>query len=249
MITKELFYQVITFVFTIGILDFAERRWPRFPVNRLHNLGLNITALLVVIFAGELWKPILITAFNALNITSFVTINSMTSVPGVLRILMGLIAADFCLYWVHRGMHRKRILWLTHAFHHSIDQLWWLSGSRTSMTHLLLFAAPQILLGYYVFQLTALDAGIALSMGVVVNVWIHTNISVNLGPLQWLLITPNYHRIHHGAHGLSGKNLGFVLTIWDRMFGTFADPRAVMDGFALSSISTRQRLLRLIVGI
>jgi sterol desaturase/sphingolipid hydroxylase (fatty acid hydroxylase superfamily) len=231
------------------ILDFAERRRPRFPVDRLHNLGLNITAMLVVILAGELWKPLLMTAFEALNIASLVTIEGMTSIPGVVRILMGLIVADLCLYWVHRGMHRKRILWLTHAFHHSIDQLWWLSGSRTSMTHLFLFAAPQILLGYYVFQLTAADAGIALSIGIVVNVWIHTNISVNLGPLQWLLITPNYHRIHHGARGLSGKNLGFVLTIWDRMFGTFADPQVVMDGFALSSVSTRNHLLRQIIGV
>ena len=48
MITKELLYQVITFVLTIVILDFVERRRPRFPVNRLHNLGLNITAMLVM---------------------------------------------------------------------------------------------------------------------------------------------------------------------------------------------------------
>jgi len=248
MITKELLYQVITFVLTVGILDFAERRRPRFPVNRLHNLGLNITAMLVVIFTGELWKPLLIMTFDALNIASVLTLDGMTSTPGVGRILMGLIIADLCLYWVHRGMHRRRLLWLTHAFHHSIDQLWWLSGSRTSVTHLFLFAAPQVILGYYVFQLNALEAGIAFSIGIIVNVWIHTNISVNLGPMQWLIITPDYHRVHH-ARGFSGKNLGFVLTIWDRLFGTFADPQVVVEGAPLSSVSTHNRLIRLIVGV
>ncbi|HTZ17631.1 MAG TPA: sterol desaturase family protein [Dissulfurispiraceae bacterium] len=249
MISKEELYQTIVFVIVVIILDFAERRQPRIKVDRSYDLGLNIAALLVVIVAGELWKPALEMAFDALHMGSLLSVDWIRNLPGAARILMGLIAADFCLYWVHWGMHRKRVLWLTHAFHHSIDQLWWLSGSRTSVTHLLLFAAPQVLLGNYVFQLTALDAGIAFSIGIVVNVWIHTNISVDLGPLQWLLITPNYHRIHHGSRGLAGKNLGFVLTIWDRMFGTFADPRAIGDQFTLSSVSTRKGLFRLIAGV
>ncbi len=249
MISKEELYQVVTFVLIVMALDFAERRRPRFKVDRLHKLGLNISALLVVIFAGELWKPLLMKAFDFFNTASLLSTDKMLRVPGIIRILMGLVAADFCLYWVHWGMHRKRILWLTHAFHHSIDQLWWLSGSRTSVTHLLLFAAPQVLLGYYVLQLSAIDASIAFSMGIVVNVWIHTNISVNLGPLQWLIITPNFHRLHHGSHGLAGKNLGFILTIWDRMFGTFADPAVVGDNYALSSVPTNDRLTRMIIGV
>ncbi len=247
MISREELYQVVVFILVVSIFELAERLRPRFAVDRSQDLWLNITAMLVVIIAGELWKPLLIKTFDALNMAGLLGIDGMRSIPDAVRIIAGLIAADFCLYWVHRGMHRKRVLWLTHAFHHSIDRLWWLSGSRTSVTHLLLFAAPQVLLGYYVLQLSAFDASIAFSIGIVVNVWIHTNISVNLGPLQWLIITPNYHRLHHGSHGLSGKNLGFVLTIWDRMFGTFADPQKAGE-FALSSVATRGHLIRLIVG-
>lgn len=249
MIAIEQIYQTATLVLAVGFLDTIERWHPRFPVNRGHNLGLNITAILVVIFAGEFWKIILMKGFDALNLSSMLASDSMRRLPSVFKILLGLVVADCCLYWVHRGMHRRRILWLTHAFHHSIDQLWWLSGSRTSVTHLLLFAAPQILLGYYVFQFTPIEAGIAFSIGVVVNVWIHTNIAVNLGPLDWFLITPNFHRIHHGARGLASKNLGFVLTIWDRLFGTYTNPQTIGDKFALSSVSTRGRLLRLIAGV
>jgi sterol desaturase/sphingolipid hydroxylase (fatty acid hydroxylase superfamily) len=249
MISSEQLYQTITLVLIVTILDLAERKRPRFQVDRRHNLALNITAMLVVIFAGELWKPLLMKLFDALNIAGIFAVDGMTRIPGVLRILMAVILADLSLYWVHRGMHRQRTLWLTHVFHHSIDQLWWLSGSRTSVTHLLLFAAPQILIGYYILQFTVMDAGIAFSIGVVVNVWIHTNISVNLGPLQWLLITPDYHRLHHGTRGLAGKNLGFVFTIWDRMFGTFADPNTIGEGLALSSVPTRDRLLRMIAGV
>ena len=75
------------------------------------------------------------------------------------------------------------------------------------------------------------------------------NIRVDLGPLQEIFITPNYHRVHHGARGLSNKNLGFILTIWDRMFGTYVSPQSVGKGFALGFIPARKRLLRMIVGL
>jgi sterol desaturase/sphingolipid hydroxylase (fatty acid hydroxylase superfamily) len=134
-------------------------------------------------------------------------------------------------------------------FHHSIQELWWLSGSRTSATHLFLFAVPQVFLGYFLLELAPFEAGIAFSAGVVVNIWIHSNIWVDLGLLERVLVTPNYHRIHHGSRGLSSKNLGFILTVWDRMFGTYADPQLVGKDFALGFVSTQKRLFRMLVGV
>ncbi len=249
MIAKEQIFQIVTLILTVGLLDALERNRPRFPVNRKLNLKLNIIAILVVIFVGEFWKAALIKGFNDLNMSGLLAFDRTKKMPSVAKILMAMIVADFCLYWVHRSMHRRRILWLTHVFHHSIDELWWLSGSRTSFVHLLIFSAPQIFIVYYVFHMTPIESGIAFSIGVIVNVWIHTNLSVDLGQLEWLIITPNFHRIHHAARGHSGKNLGFVLTIWDRMFSTYANPRTNEDIFALASVSTHGRLLRMIVGI
>lgn len=249
MFSKEIIYQAATLAVVVFVLDFMERRHPRFPVDRNYKLGLNLTALLVVILAGELWKPLIIAVFDAMRLSGALANESVRGLPAAARILLSLTAADFCLYWVHRGMHRNRLLWLTHIFHHSIDQLWWLSGSRTSATHLLLFAVPQTLVGYYVFNLSPAEAGIAYSVGVVVNVWIHTNISVNPGVLGWLIITPDFHRIHHGGGGLIQKNLAFILTIWDRMFGTYVNPREAGDNYKLSAIPTQGRLLRLIAGV
>jgi sterol desaturase/sphingolipid hydroxylase (fatty acid hydroxylase superfamily) len=230
-------------------IGYLEHRLPGHAVDRRWELSLNILALLVVIVAGEMWKTILLTGFNAFDFQSFFYQPRLRELPAELKIFLGVVLADFCLYWVHRFMHRKALLWRTHVFHHSIKELWWLSGSRTSLMHLLLFALPQILLGYYVLGFTEDEAGVAFSVGVVVNVWIHTNLWINLGPLEWILITPNYHRIHHGARGLAGKNLGFVFTIWDRMFGTYADPESVGKGFALGFVSTSNRLLRMMVGV
>jgi sterol desaturase/sphingolipid hydroxylase (fatty acid hydroxylase superfamily) len=98
-------------------------------------------------------------------------------------------------------------------------------------------------------HLSVAEAGAAFSFGVVVNIWIHANIWVDLGPLEKVLITPNYHRIHHGAKGLTNKNLGFVLTVWDRMFGTYVAPDATGKDFALFAVPTGKRLVRMLIGL
>jgi hypothetical protein len=39
-----------------------------------------------------------------------------------------------------------------------------------------------------------------------------------------VLISPHHHQLHHSADPRhAGKNLGGILSIWDRMFGTYWD--------------------------
>jgi sterol desaturase/sphingolipid hydroxylase (fatty acid hydroxylase superfamily) len=240
-------YQAITLILIVLFVDFLERSRPGQAVNRRNRLTLNVLALLITATAGELWKEALHGGLNVLDLDRIFAPAAIRRLPGAARILLGLILADFSLYWVHRYMHRPT-LWPTHKFHHSIDELWWLAGSRTSLTHLFLFAVPQVFLAYYIFGLSPVQAGIAFSVGVVVNVWIHANLWVGLGPIEWLIITPNYHRVHHGSKGLSSRNLGFILTVWDRMFGTYIDPQKMGKDFALGFVSTRH-LFRMIIGL
>jgi sterol desaturase/sphingolipid hydroxylase (fatty acid hydroxylase superfamily) len=241
-------YQTVTLVVVVLFFDVLERRRPGHPIDRQRDLTLNVMALIIVVIAGEMWKVLLLNSLSALHLPAAAYLNDLRLLPSVVKITLGMIIADFCLYWVHRAMHETK-LWRTHAFHHSIDALWWLSGSRTSVIHLLLFALPQIVIAYYIFGLSSLEAGVAFSIGVVVNIWIHTNLRVNLGPMEWILITPDFHRIHHGSKGLLHKNLGFVLTVWDRIFGTYVDPRSIGDDVALGAVSTKDRLFRMILGL
>jgi sterol desaturase/sphingolipid hydroxylase (fatty acid hydroxylase superfamily) len=247
-VEKEQIYQAIIFVTVVLFFDFLERHRPALSVHRLLDLPLNILALFIVIVAGELWKALLLSGFNALTLGEGIFLTSLHRIPGTVKIILGLILADGSLYWVHRAMHRPG-LWRAHKFHHSIREIWWLSGSRTSFMHLLLFAVPQIFIAYFLLKLTTPQAGVAFSIGVIVNIWIHTNLWVNLGPVGRIIITPNYHRIHHGAMGLSAKNLGFLFPIWDKIFGTYVDPQSMGKDIPIGSVLTSKALFRMIVGL
>ena len=127
-----------------------------------------------------------------------------------------------------------------------------MAGSRTSFFHLLLFALPQVFIGYYLLRLTIGEATVVLCISTVVNLWLHINVWVNIGPLDWLLITPNHHRLHHGAKGLMRSNLAFVFTVWDRMFGTYANPRTIgknIDVFQVDVPARPVGLIRMMAGI
>jgi sterol desaturase/sphingolipid hydroxylase (fatty acid hydroxylase superfamily) len=249
MFTKEEIFQTLTLIAVVLVLHIMERRRPAYVINRYRELALNVFVLLTVIVGGELGRALLFRIYNALDLLRISSVAGLSTLPSAMKILLALILGDFSAYWVHRAMHRSRLLWRTHDLHHTIVELWWLSGTRASVTHIFLFAAPQVLIGYYVLLLEPWEAGVAASIGVLFNMWDHTNLWINLGPVGRILITPNYHRVHHLARGLSKKNLGFVFTVWDRMFGTYVNPESIGKDFAIWTAPRKRPLVSMIVGV
>jgi sterol desaturase/sphingolipid hydroxylase (fatty acid hydroxylase superfamily) len=54
------------------------------------------------------------------------------------------------------------------------------------------------------------------------GMFIHSNLNVNLRPLEAILVTPRLHRMHHDSNS-TARNLGNVFTIWDRLLGRLDD--------------------------
>jgi hypothetical protein len=69
----------------------------------------------------------------------------------------------------------------------------------------------------------ALDIVFMYALCQVYGFWVHTELVRKLHPvIEYLFVTPSHHRVHHGSNiKYLDANMGMVLIIWDRMFGTF----------------------------
>jgi len=62
-----------------------------------------------------------------------------------------------------------------------------------------------------------------------VSLWQHANVRAPrwLESLRSVVVTPAVHRQHHSADApLIDRNFGQILSAWDRLFGTYAEPAA-----------------------
>lgn len=146
------------------------------------------------------------------------------TLPLAAKIICALVVIDFTLYWLHRGMH-SRMLWNTHRFHHSVKEMNWLKGVYMSGTHIAMYLAAQVLIGYYVFGFSRIEMAIAVIIGYFVQLWQHANVTIEIGVLKYVFVTPQSHRLHHAlGEELRDKNFGAVLSVWDVLFGTYVAP-------------------------
>jgi len=134
------------------------------------------------------------------------------------------LGTEFAYYWFHRASHRVRWLWATHSVHHSATHFNLSAAIRLGWTGQLTGAFAFFLpLAWIGFPPVAIGA--MLSAGLAYQFFLHTALPVHLGPLEWILNTPAHHRVHHACNeDCLDKNYGSVLIVFDRMFGTFAEP-------------------------
>lgn len=168
---------------------------------------------------------------GVIGITSMVTPVSETGYsiwprdwPMAVQVILGLIAAEFGLYWAHRVAHEWYPLWRFHAVHHSVTKLWVINTGRfhfvDSIFSIVLGITILLVLGAPLEVITWLSAVTAY-----IGLLTHCNIEMRLGPVSWIFNTPGLHRWHHSRDLREGnKNYGENLMLWDQLFGTYINP-------------------------
>lgn len=168
------------------------------------------------------------------TLTGLSRLNLVGAWPMWAQILFFLVVHDFYIYWFHRAQHRFLFLWRIHEAHHSVADVDWLAGSRSHPLEILVNQTiefmPLVLLGA--------PPELALIKGTIDAVWgmwIHSNIGVNTGPLQYVINGPEMHRWHHSREYEGwGFNYGTKLAIWDWIFGTGFNPAFKPPGYGIS---------------
>jgi sterol desaturase/sphingolipid hydroxylase (fatty acid hydroxylase superfamily) len=134
--------------------------------------------------------------------------------------LLLILAEDFVYYWLHRFDHEIRLFWAVHVTHHSSEKLNFTVGFRSSVFQPLYRFIYFIPLAYLGFK--PMDILFVYSATQIWGIFVHTELINKMGWLEYILVTPSHHRVHHASNPkYLDKNMGMFLVIWDKMFGTF----------------------------
>ncbi|MCA9650347.1 MAG: sterol desaturase family protein [Myxococcales bacterium] len=133
---------------------------------------------------------------------------------------LALVLADLGTYAFHRRVHRGGFWWKEHGIHHVPTKVNVLNANTTHFLDVtfntLAAMTPLVLLGFSVEAVFIVNVARVLH-----NYVSHANADLRLGWLGHLLMGPEHHRLHHGVAPEDAGNYATVVTLWDRVFGTF----------------------------
>ena len=159
--------------------------------------------------------------------------------PGIAATLMFtvtvFVAADFAQFYFHFWQHRSAVLWELHKVHHSAEVLTPLTGLRvhpisdflrTQFTAFCVGLPAADSLYYYGGAVARVNLVEFFWYFVLLNNLLHIHVWVMFPRgIREIFYSPALHLIHHSTRSNHrGKNLGFGLTIWDRLAGTLYQP-------------------------
>jgi sterol desaturase/sphingolipid hydroxylase (fatty acid hydroxylase superfamily) len=141
------------------------------------------------------------------------------------QIVAGILILDFSAgYLAHRALHLFPILWRFHRVHHSDD---FVDVTTTYRTHPgeTVWRFVFVIVPVWVIGIPALAVVIQRLVSAANGIFEHSNTRL-WRPLDRVLsllwVTPNIHKVHHSRELVeTNSNYGNVLTIYDRMLGTF----------------------------
>ena len=148
----------------------------------------------------------------------------LASWPVAAQVGFFVVTHDFYIYWFHRFQHSSAFFWRTHEAHHSGKYVDWLAGSRSHAVEIIINQtiefAPIILLGA-----NPIVVPIKAFIDAVWGMYIHANIDVKSGRLQYVINGPEMHLWHHADHEeVFYANFSTKFAIWDWLFKTAYRP-------------------------
>ena len=137
--------------------------------------------------------------------------------------LIAFIGLDFAGYWVHRINHSINYFWNHHIIHHSSEEFNLACALRQSISNFFsltfIFLIPTAIIGVPAEVITFLAP-----IHLFAQYWYHTRLIDKLGFLEYIIVTPSHHRVHHAINDeYLDKNLSQIFIIWDKLFGTFQE--------------------------
>src|SRR5579859_2325768 len=222
--------ETITFsilIFAIGIIVFLEKKFPYTRGLKFVRDGFWSDLLWYTIIQSYFLKILIFDYFirpvdQKWHLSNHQLISGW---PVPVQVIFFLIVHDFYIYWFHRWQHHSKILWRTHEARHSPTQVDWLAGSRSHALEIIINQtiefAPIVLLGA-----NPTVVPVKACIDAVWGMYIHSNINIHSGRLQYFINGPEMHQWHHAeSKEIYFANYATKLALWDWIFGTAYLPK------------------------
>ena len=208
----------------VGLILYLEHVRPAMETQRVFSRGLGEDFLWFNLDA--IFKAVAFPAYIAMLSLAYVRVSGGFKVtwldqwPFAAKAIVAFLLYDFLQWFQHWTRHKVQVLWQFHLIHHSQREINLFTDLRFHLVEHLVAAGltfvPLFVLNFSPLQIVGFS---------VFQLWyarlLHANVRTNFGPLKYVLVSPQNHRIHHSIEPRhQDKNFGLFLTVWDRMFGT-----------------------------
>lgn len=217
--------QYVAFFGVFLIFAFLEARAPRdaAPADRARRWPTNWILTIINIVVTSAMPVTMIAAADYAQANSIGLLNNV-DMSLAAAFAIGFLGRGFISWGTHYLNHKVPFLWAIHRVHHADTKL---DVSTTVRFHPLefVFTTPLALAGVVALGIPALPLLIYELMDASVTVFSHANVRLPWWidrPLSLFIVTPDVHRVHHSSYQPeTDSNYGAVLTIWDRVLGTY----------------------------
>ncbi len=221
-------FVVIGTVFTLLIL---ENKFPFFTFKNSFwarvgsNLGLGLFNSIASSLFTLLVANYIIARYPHQGI---LTIIDSPAIVGIISFLI----LDLYMYLWHRSMHLVPLAWQFHRIHHTDRTMNVSTAYRFHPIEIVSSSIPKLILIWWLGISTELLTIYELVFTLIVALH-HSNLAIPSALdriLGWIIITPNYHRVHHSQVVTeTNSNYGSVFSCWDRLFHTITDRADIID--------------------
>ncbi len=207
----------------------------QYKKNKWRHAGVNFSFTLIhlIIHTGLAFVIFMISEWCRIHHFGLI---QLLEAPVWLAIVISFLVLDFFGGWlVHITEHKFRWLWRFHIVHHADNNVDVTTGLRHHPVESLLrgvffmagvFLAGAPMYGVMIFQ----------TLLILATQFTHANISLPRWldkSMSYILVSPNMHKVHHHfRQPYTDSNYGAVLSIWDRLLGTYEklDPSSIRYG-------------------
>ncbi len=204
------------------LLLVVEIAYGHFVKNQKHKVMDSVSSIssgLTNIIKDSLGLGLILVSYPIL--LEYLAVTSIKATWGVW--LVAFIVIDFAGYWNHRLSHKINFFWNQHVIHHSSEEFNLACALRQSISNLIGYF-PLLLIPAAVVGVPNEVIAVLAPIHLFAQFWYHTQHIGKMGWLEYIIVTPSQHRVHHAINPeYIDKNLGQILCVWDRWFGTFQE--------------------------